>query len=69
MANKGSVAKIILLPFWAIIIVFCIIIDLFIAYKYPICDVFHLFFKIASFFATEPIFFYHENLVLYQLTT
>jgi len=24
------------------------------AYKYPICDVFHWFCKIARFFATEP---------------
>ena len=24
-------------------------------YKYPICDVFHWFCKIAKFFATEPI--------------
>jgi len=24
------------------------------AYKYPICDVFHRFCKIARFFATEP---------------
>jgi hypothetical protein len=24
-------------------------------YKYPICDVFHWFCKIARFFATEPI--------------
>jgi hypothetical protein len=33
---------------------FCIIIDLFMAYKYPISDVFHWFCKIARFFATEP---------------
>src|SRR5665647_1847244 len=33
---------------------FCIIINLFMAYKYPICDVFHWFCKIARFFATEP---------------
>jgi len=26
------------------------------AYKYPICDVFHWFCKIARFFATEPQF-------------
>src|SRR5664279_5287810 len=26
------------------------------AYKYPICDVFHWFCKIAQFFATEPCF-------------
>jgi len=26
------------------------------AYKYPICDVFHWFCKIAKFFATEPFF-------------
>jgi hypothetical protein len=26
------------------------------AYKYPICDVFHWFCKIARFFATEPPF-------------
>jgi hypothetical protein len=52
--KSGSVAKIILLPFCAIIIVFCIIIDLFRAYKYPICGVFHWFCKIARFFATEP---------------
>jgi hypothetical protein len=26
------------------------------AYKYPICDVFHWFCKIARFFATEPGF-------------
>ena len=26
------------------------------AYKYPICDVFHSFCKITTFFATEPIF-------------
>src|SRR5674536_80168 len=38
----------------AITIAFCIIIDLFMAYKYPICDVFHWFCKIARFFATEP---------------
>jgi hypothetical protein len=50
----GSVAKRILLPFLAITIAFCIIIDLFMAYKYPICDVFHGFCKIARFFATEP---------------
>jgi len=25
------------------------------AYKYPICDVFHCFCKIARFFATEPV--------------
>jgi len=25
------------------------------AYKYPICDVFHWFCKIARFFATEPV--------------
>jgi len=52
--NYGSVAKIILLPFWAIIVVFCIVIDPFRVYKYPICDVFHWFCKIARFFATEP---------------
>ena len=51
----GSVAKIILLPFQAITNAFCIIIDLFRIYKYPICDVFHWFCKIARFFATEPI--------------
>ena len=34
---------------------FCIIIDLFMASKYPISDVFHWFCKIARFFATEPI--------------
>lgn len=44
-----------LLPCWAIIIVFCIIIDLFRAYKYLICDVFHWFCKVARFFATEPL--------------
>jgi hypothetical protein len=38
---------------------FCIIIDLFVAYKYPICNVFHWFCKIVIFFATEPI---NENL-------
>jgi len=27
---------------------------MFMAYKYPICDVFHWFCKIARFFATEP---------------
>src|SRR5665648_312470 len=54
ITKTGSVAKIILLPFWAITIAFCIIIDLFMAYKYPICDVFHWFCKIARFFATEP---------------
>ena len=54
VADEGSVAKIILLPFWAITIAFCIIIDLFMAYKYPICDVFRWFCKIARFFATEP---------------
>jgi hypothetical protein len=54
IAGFGSVAKIILLPFYAITIAFCIIIDLFMAYKYPICDVFHGFCKIARFFATEP---------------
>ena len=36
---------------------FCIIIDLFVAYKYSIYDVFHWFCKIARFFATEPIVF------------
>jgi len=36
-------------------IAFRIIIDLFMTYKYPICDVFHLFCKIARFFATEPL--------------
>jgi len=46
--------KIILLPFEAITIAFCTIIDLFMTYKYPICDVFHWFCKIARFFATEP---------------
>jgi hypothetical protein len=51
--TKGSVAKIILLPFLAITIVFCVIIDLFMAYKYSICDVFYWFYKIARFFATE----------------
>jgi len=35
--TKGSVAKIILLPFLAITIAFCVIIDLFMAYKYYIC--------------------------------
>src|SRR5665648_568766 len=55
ITKTGSVAKIILLPFWAITIAFCIIIDLFMAYKYPICDVFHCFCKIARFFATEPV--------------
>jgi len=35
-------------------IAFRIIIDLFMTYKYPICDIFHLFCKIARFFATEP---------------
>jgi hypothetical protein len=35
-------------------VAFCIIFDLFIAYRYPICDVFHWFCKIARFFATEP---------------
>jgi len=54
ITKTGSVAKIILLPFWAITIAFCIIIDLFMAYKYPICDVFHWFCKIVRFFATEP---------------
>jgi hypothetical protein len=53
--NKfGSVAKIILLPFYAIIIAFCVIIGRFIVYKYPICDVFHWFCEITRFFATEP---------------
>ena len=33
---------------------FCIIIDLFMIYECPICDVFHWFCKIARFFATEP---------------
>jgi len=55
----GSVAKIILLLFYAITIAFCIIIDLFMAYKYPICDVFHWFCKIARFFATEPYLLYY----------
>jgi lipopolysaccharide exporter len=54
ITRLGSVTKIILLPFWAITIAFCIIIDLFMAYKYPIFDVFHWFCKIARFFATEP---------------
>jgi hypothetical protein len=48
------VAKIILLPLYAINIAFFIIIDMFMAYKFPICDVFHLFCKIARFYATEP---------------
>ncbi len=54
ISKKGSVAKIILLPFWAIIILFYIIIGLSRVYKYPVCDVFHWFCKIARFFATEP---------------
>jgi len=54
--KPGSVAKIILLPFWAITIAFCIIIDLFMAHEFPICDSFHWFCKIARFFATEPDF-------------
>src|SRR5665647_36287 len=40
---------------------FCIIIDLFMAYKYPISDVFHWFCKIARFFATEPKTVYIAN--------
>ena len=51
---RGSVAKIILLPFWAITIAFCIIIDLFVAHNFPICDSYHWFCKIARFLATEP---------------
>ena len=39
---------------------FCIIIDLFMASKYPISDVFHWFCKIARFFATEPFFKYSK---------
>src|SRR5665647_70545 len=35
-------------------------IDLFMAYKYPICDVFHWFCKIARFFATEPLIVFHR---------
>jgi len=35
-------------------IAFCIVIDLFMAYKHPICDGFHWFCKITRFFATEP---------------
>jgi hypothetical protein len=35
-------------------VAFCIIFDLFIAYKYPICGVFNWFCKISRFFATEP---------------
>jgi hypothetical protein len=30
-----------------------------VAYKYPICDVFHWFCKIARFFATEPVLLYN----------
>ena len=52
--NGVLLQKIILLPFQAITIAFCSIIDLFMSYKYPIYDFFHLFRKIARFFATEP---------------
>src|SRR5659263_73321 len=31
-------------------------------YKYPICDVFHWFCKIARFFATEPLKLYQSSL-------
>jgi len=41
----------------------CIIIDLFMAYKYPMCDVFHWFCKIARFFATEPFYLTMQNIV------
>ena len=43
-------------------VAFCIIFDLFIAYRYPICDVFHCFCKIARFFATEPLEVLKTNL-------
>jgi hypothetical protein len=50
-----------LLPFWAITIAFCIIIDLIIAHKFPMCDNFYWFCKIARFFATEPLIVDHDG--------
>jgi hypothetical protein len=34
------------------------------AYKYPICDVFHWFYKTSRFFATEPDFSLKEGDIL-----
>jgi len=36
-------------------------------YKYPICDVFHWFCKIARFFATEPVRKYWQRPLLEAL--